>query len=72
MAVFQWRVEIFAPMSGSVAKIFIKAAGPWMVRPLAAVVPFTESARGIASDLERIRDDNLVAITRALNSWLIM
>src|SRR4029450_12909572 len=51
---FEWRVQVFAPVPGRVTKVLVEAARHRMIRPLAAVVPFSERARGITRRLEGI------------------
>ena len=60
--VIQRRAEVAAPVAGGEAVVFIKAARPWMIRILRAVVPFAKGARGIACSLEDIGDGLLVRI----------
>ncbi len=54
--VVEGRVEVFAPVAGGVAEVFVEAAGPGVVGPLGAVVPFAEGAGGVAGGLEGVGD----------------
>ncbi len=60
--VFEDRVEILSPVSGTKAVEFVEAACVRMVRILCAVVPFAESRSSIASSLERVGDGFLVEV----------
>ena len=60
--VFERRVEVFAPMAGGEAVVFVEAARVWMIRPLRAVVPFSKSARRVARGLECIGERLLVRV----------
>ena len=62
-AVFlEGRVEVFAPMAGGVTEIFVEATGFGVVGPLAAVVPFAESAGGIAGGSEGVGEGFFVEV----------
>ena len=62
-AVFlEGRVEVFAPMAGGVAEVFVEAAGLRVVGPLAAVVPFAEGAGGVAGGFEGVGEGFFVEV----------
>ena len=60
--VLERRVEVFAPVSGSVAPEGIETAGERVIRPLATVVPLAEDARHVACSLEGIGEGLLVEV----------
>src|SRR5262245_14949577 len=60
--VFKRRIEVFAPMPGREAVVFLEAARVGMVGPLAAVVPFAERAGAIAEGAKNLSESCLVQV----------
>ena len=63
--VFERRIEVFAPMAGGEAVIFLEAARVGMIRPLAAVVPFAKAPGRVTGALESLRDRSLIEVSAA-------
>src|SRR5688572_1901331 len=59
---FEGWIEIFAPMTGGEAVVFFKAPGVRMIRPLAAVMPFSKGSGRVACRPKRIGDGFLVEV----------
>ena len=60
--VFEGGVEVFAPMAGGVAEVFVEATGHGVVGPLGAVVPFAEGAGGVTGGFEGVGEGFFIEI----------
>ncbi len=60
--VFEGGVEVFAPMAGGVAEVFVEAACHGVVGPLGTVVPFAEGTGGVTGGFEGVGEGFFVEV----------
>ena len=58
----EFRVEVFAPVSGGVAEEVLESACVGVVGPLATVVPFSEDTCGVAHGLEMVCEGGFIEV----------